>query len=135
MPSTVLKATLTTPSRIVVACQIASGKRPAVRSRDTCARTYGGLGADWSRTISHRGGPPSCVIATVQPVGSWPGAELSNRTTSAEAGQYSRSATLRNPMTPISISSLAHEHEDFLSGRRFPLLTNSSDSGVILPAG
>src|SRR5207248_3306414 len=80
-----LNATLTSPSRMAALSQIAKGNLPAVLSWDVCARTYGGLGADSSRTISHWGGPPSWVIATDQPAGSFPGTPRSKRTTCAEA--------------------------------------------------
>lgn len=80
------------PFRMPIESRMASGNLPAVASRETCASTYCGLGADSSRTISHRGGSQSWVIATVQPAGSLPGGRLTNRITSDEVAKYSRTA-------------------------------------------
>src|SRR5215813_5242546 len=62
-----------------------SGKRPAVRSVETCASTFGLLGAESSLRTSHFGGSPVCVMATLQPGGATPGVASSKRITSAQA--------------------------------------------------
>src|SRR5207245_11805079 len=111
VPSTVLNATLTSPSRMAVLSHIAKGNLPAVLSWDVCARTYGGLGADSSRTISHWGGAPSWVIATDQPAGSVPGTPRSKRTACAEAVKDKRTRlapTIRPASMSFANSSLKH---------------------------
>src|SRR6266404_9328317 len=115
-PSTALKATLTSPSRRVVPSQIASGNLPAVLSRETWAKTKGGLGADSSRTISQRGGAPAWVIATLQPAGGTPGTALSNRIVSEWAAPASNTAAAAQiPIGRISFTTLPYESEDYLS--------------------
>src|SRR3954469_2053012 len=84
-PATGLKATLTSPSRTTVRPHIASGNRPAVASRDTCANTRGAVGAFLSTAISHRGEPPKWVIEIVHPGGVLPTAPSSNGTTTSAA--------------------------------------------------
>src|SRR5262249_39185560 len=65
--------------------QIARGKRPAVRSFEVCAKTFGGLGAVLSSAISQRGGSPAWVIATVQPGGTDPSGPDSKPVVTLEA--------------------------------------------------
>src|ERR1019366_9302944 len=67
----------------LVRSQMASGKRPAVWSVETCARTFGLLGAESSLSTSHLGAPPVWVIATIQPAGTAPTVMLSKLMLSA----------------------------------------------------
>src|SRR5215212_3424947 len=57
-----LNFTLTVPSLMLARSQMAKGKRPAVRSVETCAITFGRLGAESSLQTSHAGGPPKWEV-------------------------------------------------------------------------
>src|SRR5262245_6958124 len=96
-PVIALNLTLTVPSLTLAPSQMASGKRPAVRSAETCASTFGLLGAESSARTSHLGGPPAWVMVTVHPGGTVPTAALSKPVTSAE-----HAMTPHNATTPTS---------------------------------
>src|SRR6185369_17542183 len=97
----VLNLTVTVPSWRLTLSQIANGKRPAVASLETCAKTCGLLGTDSSIRTSHLGAPPLCVMATVQPAGVAPGLTSSKLITFAE-------------QTPVAESRIAMRGECFI---------------------
>src|SRR6266851_6373472 len=67
-----LVLTLSSPSLKLALSRMARGKRPSVGSLESCASTFGLLGAELSGRTSHLGAPPAWVIVDVQPGGSAP---------------------------------------------------------------
>jgi hypothetical protein len=82
-----------------------------VRPCEIWAKTKGGLAAPGSRVISHRGSPPACVIAMVQPDGKVPSVPSSKRIVSAEAIEQPINAISKYARALIA-HPIVHRHSD-----------------------